>query len=594
MEYRVAPSASTGTTPFVAVLAACVRSRTGSIRDAACAAVGEVLELAGVPAADAAALRTGVFGASAPPYWSGLEHIAVSEAHGLSGTTVMVSQGRCGSAVALHLAATAVRAHDVDLALVVGPADDDVGAVLIGLEATAARRGWLVRSRLLSSAVGPLGQGHQPPAEVAAARAGAEPERQRFGTTLRDIVDAARAHQGGDGRITGHGISGRTVAAHVLLGPPAAHQGGRPAMPLVEPSGATRSALRVPNLPRGRADEVRAWRARWVPWVAPHPVTDPVHLVGPQAPAGRLADALSAAGREVTWSRSAPSDTDGTVVHFPESWTDIASLAAAVDRQRTASRVVFVCSEPKAVGAARWVAADLPHLFGGLIHADGAEAQLAGAVSAVAGAELRVVGGQIQMRQVRAAAPAPPAQPRDGLWVLGGRLDVPLLELASDCARGGRSPLVLCATGTPEPVALHRALQLRRSGTPCVVVRDRDLVAHIGRRQVAGVVVRIAEPSIRHGHLRGSYDEACVDRAVATAQHYRELAGDHPLWIWTEGRALDPDPGTGVRAVVGAALDSWATTCAAPTTVVHSDCTSIGAWLGRLPVGGIHGLWRGE
>ena len=709
MEYRAATLPAPSATPTVAVLAACVRPRSGSVAELARDAVREALELASVSLVEAAACRTGVFAASAEARWHGLEHIAVCEAFGLSGTSAMVSQGACGPAVALHLAATAIRAGDVELALVLGPAGDAVGAVVLGHEALAYARGWHVRSCLAASVVGPLGQGRKPPVEIATERAGMEPVRQRYGLTLADVADTARAHQSGDRRVTGHGVTGATVAVHLVMTPPrtmpprpsrvpflglatttpgllrdyvratveelrtpadldgmAADATARPqaphriAIPTAlgvdevrnrllrwlegEPTVASSAAppLRVtphdprrwvppptaamlcalwvhgwiawprtnaplagrqelpptprtvaaPNAPRGPQPAVKAWRAHWVPWVAPAPQAEPIHVLGAPERTAALVRALRTHGLEVTASSGNP-PAGPTLVHVPGHWEEVLQLAARVDAQRAPSRVVCVTRDPAAVGAARWVAADLPHLFGGLVHASGVEPDLPRAIAAVAGAELRIVGREIHRRDVRGQVVPSDDATRPGLWVLAGSLDLALLDLASAFARDGRTPLVLCTTDSPEPLVLHRALQLRRAGAPCTVVRARDLTAHIGRRRVAGVVVRLAEPSIQHGHARGAYDATAVDRALSTAHAYGELAADHPLWLWTEGRALDPVPGTGVRAVIGSSLDAWASTRPS-TTVLHADIDSIAEWVGRVAVGGIHGVWSAE
>ncbi|MBX2802896.1 MAG: acyltransferase domain-containing protein [Myxococcales bacterium] len=273
-------------------------------------------------------------------------------------------------------------------------------------------------------------------------------------------------------------------------------------------------------------------------------------------------------------------------------------------------------------GAGRLVSVEVPEVFGGLVDLDpegSADADvlvehlLAGDVMQGSGHEVAFRGGERLRRRVdsgRIPHVADGGLPR-GSWLLGGDLDAPLVELATLLAEQGVSRIMMVSRAAPQPHVLQGVLELQRRGVMCIVLRAdvsapggrSHLARRLGDEQIAAVVVRAAAAPILLKDLEPGEAAIRWSSTIAAARALEEIAGPHtPLWMWAEGRAMEPEAGSGLAAVTGAALEAAARARLAeghPTTMIHA--APAGALrpgqmvrlVGRLgPVGGVFGVWN--
>ena len=271
-------------------------------------------------------------------------------------------------------------------------------------------------------------------------------------------------------------------------------------------------------------------------------------------------------------------------------------------------------------GAGRWAGAEVPEVYGGLVDLDPddedpeqlvehllAESPLA------EGVEVAFRGGERLKRVVsrREGMPEGGKVDIDGAWLLCGDVDAPLVELAGYLAEQGVIHVYLVSPQPPPGHVLRRVLGLQRSGVMCIVVRadvsvlrDRELLAQrMGGERLAGVVVRVAADPMEIGEVQPKQAAARWTQEMAAARALEGIAGERPMWVWSEGRSMLPVPMAGLPAVTGASLDAAARARIAagkPTTVIHAAPAELLAagqaarLVGRLgPVGGVFGVWKG-
>ncbi len=195
----------------------------GPIAPHLCEVAWEALEASGIPLEGLSGRRVGTWvGAPGVPPWSGREAAAVCEVLGLGGPAVQVVEAGASALLALHLAASAIRADDVDVALVLGDnGAGGVGASVLARVEQATPGQWRVRSLLLGSAVAQVG-------EASAARAVAEKRSGHVGAEvafhaqaeLSTVAGVVRALEGGEGRTAVVEGLGETVSVALALAAP--------------------------------------------------------------------------------------------------------------------------------------------------------------------------------------------------------------------------------------------------------------------------------------------------------------------------------------------------------------------------------------
>lgn len=314
------------------------------------------------------------------------------------------------------------------------------------------------------------------------------------------------------------------------------------------------------------------------------------------------------------------------------AWAGLLALAEHLRRREIDARIQLVtqgvAARPWATevqrgaalwGAGRLLAAELPQLSGGMIDLDPQDENPAQLLRQLLqqpdGGEVALRGSQRLQRTLQqcSALPPPRSPPLAGAWILAGRLDLPLARLASVLVASGIHRLLLASPDLPTPEATAQLRALRARGiTPVILQADltqaggrERLRAHLRTDRIAGVVLRagVCPPSSGAGLAEIQRPGAVAGFAgeLALAAELERLAGSAPLWIWSEGRALDPRPGTGTSAITGASLGALASARIAaghPTTMIHADCAEAlregqaSRLVGRLgPTGGVYGVW---
>lgn len=319
-------------------------------------------------------------------------------------------------------------------------------------------------------------------------------------------------------------------------------------------------------------------------------------------------------------------------------WVGLLALAEHLHRRRIRARIQLVTQgaatrpwgddlqgSAALWGAGRLLAAELPELSGGMIDLDPHDENpsqllrqlLAEPDDGIFGGEVALRGSQRLRRTIVpcSALPPPRCPPLAGAWILAGQLDGALAQLARILVASGVHKLLLISSTPPTPESARAVLGLRHQGIAPVVLqadltlnsgRER-LRAHLRTDRVAGVVFRTG---VDPGSCRGAARLGAIHRPgpvagfageLALATALERLAGGAPLWIWSEGRALDPRPGSGAAAITGASLGAFAAARLAaghPTTVIHADPADTlrsgqaPRLVGRLgPSGGMYGVW---
>lgn len=183
----------------------------------------EALELSGLPFDRIASLRFGTWvGTPGAPPWTQTDGADVARLLGLPGPVFTVAEAGAGALLAMHAAGQAIRAQDVDIALVLGGIGaDGTGAAVLGRPESVAVEGGKVRSVLLGSAVTRPGVSREP-AHVAALRAGVEVTELQAVTApgLEGVVQAVASHAQMDAAYFVIRSASETSAAALVLGPP--------------------------------------------------------------------------------------------------------------------------------------------------------------------------------------------------------------------------------------------------------------------------------------------------------------------------------------------------------------------------------------
>jgi malonyl CoA-acyl carrier protein transacylase len=183
----------------------------------------EAFERSGLPFGRIGSLRFGTWtGTPASVPWSRGDGAEVARVLGLPGPVFAVAEAGASALLAIHAASQAIRAQEVDVALVLGDLPPHgAGAVVLGRPEVVAAEGGKVRSVLLGSAAARPGVAPEP-VPVAARRAGIDVANLRAvgSPGFAGLQDVLLAHERSDRATFVVRSTGETAAAAVVLGPP--------------------------------------------------------------------------------------------------------------------------------------------------------------------------------------------------------------------------------------------------------------------------------------------------------------------------------------------------------------------------------------